>query len=143
MRLALERCGYGYHRPCLILSVDGFLTIRIPTSRKVAGIFLPSTETEMTEGDKARIGRIYEGPEWRALARGKNPTWHAIAGAPTEAAVVEAALQSCTQADENCQIHAIGNFRVSYRRLFGIILPEVSIERQWLNRGTGGSQAQR
>src|SRR5205823_8644025 len=81
-RLAVERCGYIHHRPCLIVAVDGFLTVQIPKSRKIDRIFLPSTEPEIPDADKERVARIYQGHEWRALARGKNGSWHAFADAP-------------------------------------------------------------
>ena len=100
-------------RPCLLLAVDGFLTIQIPKSRQVTRIFLPSIEAEISTEDKERIGRIYQGHEWRALARGKKGTWHAVAGAPSEAAAIDDALRSCSQADNVCQLYAIGNFRVA------------------------------
>jgi len=112
VRLAVERCAEFWQRPCLILAVDGLLTIQIPKSRQVARIFLPSTEAELAGDDKERIGRIYQGAEWRALARGKNGSWHAVAAAPSEEAAVAAALRSCSQTDQECRLHAIGNFRV-------------------------------
>lgn len=112
-RLAVERCTEFHQSACLLLAVDGFLTIQIPKSRQVTRIFLPSVEAEFSTEDKERIGRIYQGHEWRALARGKKGTWHAVAGAPSEAAAIEGALRSCSQADNVCQLYAIGNFRVA------------------------------
>jgi hypothetical protein len=111
--LALEQCAEFSQRPCLVLSVDGLLTIRIPKSRQAIHIFLPSVDAEIPAGDRERIGRIYRGAEWRALARGKNGSWHAVAAAPSEAAAIESALKSCSQADTECRLYAIGNFRVA------------------------------
>jgi DNA-binding winged helix-turn-helix (wHTH) protein len=111
-RLALELCAEYAQRPCLLLSVDGLLTIRIPKSRQAARIFLPSTETDMGADDRERVGRIYRGAEWRALAKGKG-SWHAVAAAPSEAAAIEGALKACSQADTDCELYAIGNFRVA------------------------------
>jgi DNA-binding winged helix-turn-helix (wHTH) protein len=111
-RLATERCAEFYSRPCLLLSIDGLLTMRIPKSRHVIRIFLPSVEAEIPAHHRERVGRIYQGPEWRALAKGKNG-WHAIAAAPSEAAAIETALKSCSQADAECRLYAIGNFRVA------------------------------
>jgi hypothetical protein len=85
-RLALERCAEHFQRPCLLLAVDGLLTTQIPKSRPVIRIFLPSTETEIPPRERERIGQIYRGPEWRALAKGKNGSWHAVAGAASETA---------------------------------------------------------
>ena len=111
-RLALELCALAAQRPCLLLSVDGLLTIRIPKSRPILRVFLPSVETDMGVDDRERIGRVYRGAEWRALAKGKS-SWHAVAAAPSETAAVESALTSCSQADTDCRLYAIGNFRVA------------------------------
>ena len=111
-RLALERCVYAWQRPCLILAIDGLLTIEIPKSRQIVGLFLPSTEADIPAGDRERIGGIYQGTEWRALARGRSGSWHAAAAAPSEPAAIEAALKSCRETDTECRLHAIGNFRI-------------------------------
>jgi DNA-binding winged helix-turn-helix (wHTH) protein len=113
-RLALELCAEFAQRPCVLLSVDGMLTIRIPKSRPILRIFLPSVEAEMPVDDRQRIGRVYQGPEWRALAKG-NGSWHAVAAAPSEAAAIDTALNSCSQTDSDCRLYAIGNFRVAER----------------------------
>jgi DNA-binding winged helix-turn-helix (wHTH) protein len=113
VRLAVERCVATSLRPCLLLSVDGLLTVQIPKSRKVVGIFLPSTEAEISSPDKERIAQVYRGRDWRALARGKSGGWHAVAAAPSEANATEAALTSCSRADGECRLYAIGNFRVA------------------------------
>ena len=52
------------------------------------------------------------GSPWRAVARGRNGTWHAVAGAASEAAAVEASLEACGRDDVDCRLFAIGNFRV-------------------------------
>ena len=112
-RLALEMCAEYQQRPCLLLAVDGLLTIRIPKSRPIIRLFLPSVEAEMPADERERIGRIYRGAEWRALAKGKNNSWHAVAAAPSEAAAIETALKACSQADSECRLYAIGNFRIA------------------------------
>ena len=112
-RLAIENCAEFYQRPCLLLAVDGFLTVRIPKSRRVERIFLPSIEGDIAPADRERIARIYQGAEWRALARGKTGTWHPFVAAPTEAAAVEGALTACQQGGDECRLYAIGNFRIA------------------------------
>jgi DNA-binding winged helix-turn-helix (wHTH) protein len=112
-RLAVERCGYESQAPCLLLSADGYWTVEIPTSRRIVGIFMPGTDTNLPNDQRSRISSIFQGKPWRALARGQNGTWHAVAGAASEAAAVEAALQSCAAADTQCELLAIGNFRVA------------------------------
>jgi hypothetical protein len=112
-RLAVEECTDNFQRPCLLLSVDGLLTIQIPKSRAVTGIFLPSTEDSMSDRDRQRVSEVYQGKEWRALARGKGGGWYPVADAPSEAAAVESALSQCATRDTECHLHAIGNFQVS------------------------------
>ena len=70
-RIAIERCSFMFGRPCLILAVDGFLTVQIPKTRRVTRIFLPSTDPDIADADRERIASIYQGREWRALARGE------------------------------------------------------------------------
>ena len=102
-----------FGRPCLILAVDGFLTVQIPKTRRVTRTFLPSTDPEIADADRERIASIYQGREWRALARGESGSWHPVAGAPSEEAAIESALKACAQADTGCRLYAIGNFGVA------------------------------
>ena len=89
------------------------MTIQIPKSRAVMRVFLPSTEDGMSDRDRQRVSEVYQGKEWRALARGKSGGWYPVADAPSEAAAVEAALSQCAKSDTECHLHAIGNFHVS------------------------------
>ena len=113
VRLAVERCSERAQRPCLVLSVNGSLTIQVPRTRKVDRIFLPSTEDGIPPEDKRRIAAAYSGQEWRALARGRNGSWHPVADAPSEDAAIESAMAACRKADQDCRLYAIGNFRVA------------------------------
>lgn len=115
VRIALEGCADRWQRRCLLLAVDDVLTLQIPKSRKIERIFLPSTEDEVPDPDKQRIVGIYQGHEWRALARGKG-SWHPVAEAPSETAAIETALKACEKMDVNCRIYAVGNFRIAYEQ---------------------------
>jgi hypothetical protein len=116
VRLAIERCGDSYQAPCLLLSVDGFLTIRIPTSHPIESIFMLSLEPEMSEADRQRIAPIYAGKDWRALARGRSGHWYAVGGRETEGTAVDEALKTCREAEPECNLYAIGNWRVGEKR---------------------------
>jgi DNA-binding winged helix-turn-helix (wHTH) protein len=111
-RLAVEECADYWQRPCILVSVDGQLTLQIPKSRPVTRIFLPSREDGMSDADRQRVAEVYRAAEWRALARGKDG-WHPAADAPSEAAAVDAALAACAKTDTECRLHAIGNFIVA------------------------------
>jgi hypothetical protein len=67
----------------------------------------------MSDEDRQRIGPTYQQKDWRALARGKSGGWYAVAGAPSESAAVEQALQRCAEHDGECHLHAISNFLVA------------------------------
>jgi DNA-binding response OmpR family regulator len=112
-RLMVERCGYFYQAPCLLISVDGRLTVQIPTSRRIEDVFLLTSEPRMSEPERDRIADIYRQHDWRALARGKGGGWFAVANMPSEAAAVEAALATCAKAEAACSVYAISNFRVA------------------------------
>jgi DNA-binding winged helix-turn-helix (wHTH) protein len=112
-RLAVERCADVHQVPCLLLSVDGMLTVQIPRSHRVRDIFLLTTEPEMSEQEKERIGQVYREKEWRALARGDSGRWYPVANAASESDAVDAALHACARQDHECRLYAIGNFRVA------------------------------
>ena len=113
VRLVVEGCADASRSPCLVVSVDGFWTIRVPKSRRIVGLFMLTNEAAMSDEDRQRIGPIYQQGDWRAIARGRSGGWYPIAGAPSEQAAVEQALQACAAHDTECHIHAISNFRVA------------------------------
>jgi class 3 adenylate cyclase len=115
IRLAVERCSDFAKSPCLLISVDGFLTVRIPRSHGIVRPYTLAGETEMSEADKARIGQIYTGKDWRALAKGRSGRWYAVNAAESEMAAADRVLQDCRQAETECQLRAIGNFRIDRR----------------------------
>jgi len=112
IRLAVERCSDSAKAPCLLVSVDGFLTVRIPQSQGTVRPYTLAGETEMSDAEKERIGKIYAGKDWRALAKGGSGRWYAVSAAESETAAVNRVLEDCRQAEARCQLRAIGNFRV-------------------------------
>ncbi len=112
-RMTVERCSDFEQVPCLLVSVDGFLTVQIPKSRRVVDLFMLATEIGMSEEDKRRVGLVYGQKEWRALARGKRGGWYPVANASSEFEAIEGALGSCARQENECRLHAVGNFRVA------------------------------
>jgi DNA-binding winged helix-turn-helix (wHTH) protein len=104
VRRVSEQCATVFTRPCLLISVDGFLTLQIPRTRRISGIFLPSTEPSLAGPERDRIAAVYQGKEWRAIARGGNGSLHAIAGAASEEEAIAAALKACAEADRDCRL---------------------------------------
>ena len=115
IRLAVERCSDFAKAPCLLVSVDGSLTVRIPRSNGIVRPYTLAGETEMSEADKQRIGEIYGGKDWRALAKGGSGRWYAVNAAESEMAAADRVLEECRQAESECHLRAIGNFRVDKR----------------------------
>jgi adenylate cyclase len=116
IRLAVERCSDFARTPCLLVSVDGFLSVKIPGSYGVVRPFTLAGETEMSETDKQRIGQIYSAKDWRALARGESNKWYAVSEMESDTAAAEDALKACRAAEQDCKLWAIGNFRVAEKR---------------------------
>jgi class 3 adenylate cyclase len=115
IRLAVERCSDFAKAPCLLVSVDGSLTVRIPRSNGIVRPYTLAGETEMSGADKERIGKIYSGKDWRALAKGGSGRWYAVNAAESEMAAADRVLEGCRQAETECQLRAIGNFRIDKR----------------------------
>jgi adenylate cyclase len=112
IRLAVERCSDFSQAPCLLLSVDGFLTVRIPRAYRAARPYTVAGDPEMSEADRQRIGQIYAGKDWRALAKGGAGHWYAVTDADSEAAAADRVLEDCRKVDRECSLRAVGNFRV-------------------------------
>ena len=116
IRLAVERCSDSAQAACLLVSIDGFLTVKIPRTYRGARPYTLAGETEMTEADKQRIGRIYSGKDWRALVKGGSKQWYAVAEMETETAAIDQAMKACHEVEQDCTLRAIGNFRVDAAR---------------------------
>jgi class 3 adenylate cyclase len=115
IRLAVERCSDYAKSPCVLVSVDGFLTVRIPRSYGRVRLYTLGGETEMGEADKERIAKIYGGKDWRALAKGGSGRWYAVNAAESETAAADRVMEDCRRAETECELRAIGNFRVDKR----------------------------
>lgn len=116
VRLAVERCSDFSRAACLLVAVDGFLTVRIPRAYRAVRPYALAADAEMSEADRRAVGAIYAGPDWRALVRGGAGRWYAVSGVETETTAVEQALQACRGEDSDCRLRAVGNFRVDDRR---------------------------
>src|SRR5215510_5567945 len=112
-RLASERCSYVAQYSCILVSIDGLLTVQVPTTHRIVDTFLVQNEQSISAEDKQRVGQIYRGSEWRALARGQSGAWYPAARLASEAAAVQAALAACGKSEQRCRVHAIGDFRVA------------------------------
>jgi DNA-binding winged helix-turn-helix (wHTH) protein len=112
VRLTLERCADYGRSPCLLLSVDGMMNVAVPQSRRLVAPFTLAGELTMSEAERQRVAEIYAGKDWRALAKGGSGHWYAVSGLADEIAAADAALKACHDAESDCTLHAIGNFRV-------------------------------
>jgi DNA-binding response OmpR family regulator len=112
IRLAIERCSDYGRSPCLLLSVDGMMSVAVPQSYRPTAPFTVAGELTMSEAERQRVAEIYAGRDWRALAKGGSGHWYAVSGLADEIAAADSALKACHDAESNCTLHAIGNFRV-------------------------------
>jgi adenylate cyclase len=116
VRLAVERCSDRFQTPCLLVSVNGRPTHKIPKTYHIPRPFVLASEPDMTDADKERVGKIYEGEDWRALARGILPRWYAVANMKSEEEAIAEVLKACRAVEKICFLHAIGNFRVGDKK---------------------------
>jgi adenylate cyclase len=116
IRLAVERCSDFARSPCLLVSVDGLLSVKIPRTHGTVRPYTLAGEPEMSDADKQRIGQIYQGLDWRALARGGSNKWYAVSQTESETAAADQVLKLCHAAEPDCRLWAIGNFRVEAAR---------------------------
>ncbi len=112
MRIAIERCSDYGRTACLLISVDGLWTVRMPRSYAIAAPFTLAGELQMSDAERQEVARVYAGKDWRALVRGQSGAWYPVAARPSEAAAVDDALKACHAAETGCTVHAIGNWRV-------------------------------
>jgi class 3 adenylate cyclase len=115
IRLAVERCSDYAKLPCLLVSVDGRLTVRIPRSHGIVRPYTLAGETEMSESEKASIAKIYSDKDWRALAKGASGRWYAVSAVESEIAAAERVLEDCRASEAECELRALGNFRIDPR----------------------------
>jgi hypothetical protein len=115
VRLATERCSDFSRTACLLIAVDGFLTVRIPRSYQAVRPYTLAGDAEMSDADRREVEKTYAGRDWRALVRGGSGRWYAVSDMDSEAAAVERALQACRAAESDCGLRAVGNFRVVER----------------------------
>ena len=116
IRLAVERCSDFARIPCLLVSVDGFLSIKVPSSYGAMRPFTLAGETEMSDSDKEQIGKIYGAKDWRALAKGASKRWYAVSDMVSETAAAAAVLRACHASERDCTLWAISNFRVTNKQ---------------------------
>ncbi|HML12160.1 MAG TPA: adenylate/guanylate cyclase domain-containing protein [Xanthobacteraceae bacterium] len=116
VRLAVERCSDFSRAACLLVAVDGFLTVRIPRAYRALRPYTLAGDAEMSDSDRREVGKIYAGRDWRALVRGGSHRWYAVSDMDSERAAVDGALHACRAAERDCSLQAVGNFRVEEPR---------------------------
>ncbi len=103
----------GRTGPCVLYAVGNDLVTLPPKTRKILGALVISTDKAIPDLDRERLMQAYGAGDWQAMARGRGGTWHAVGGAASEAAAVEAVLAACKVAEKECQLYAIGRFLVA------------------------------
>lgn len=112
MRRALQACGHDTGRLCVVLAVNGDLSVRPPRRYRPIEVFTPQDMTDATLRDA--IERYLVADDWRAVAVGRNGKVGIVSGRSSEAVATGDALRDCVRAGgTDCAITAIGPFLVA------------------------------
>jgi len=112
MRRALQACGHGTGRLCVVLAVNGDLAVRPLQRYRAVEVFTPQDMTDATL--QAAIERYLVADDWRAVAVGRNGKTGIVSGRSSEAVAAGDALRDCVRAGgTECAITAIGSFLVA------------------------------
>jgi hypothetical protein len=112
VRHSLEVCSFWTDKQCLLIAIGNQLTQPLPALRTVKDIFLFSSDSQIPSVDRARLEKIYQGENWRAIAVGQRGTWEAVSEKSTEAEAISSALELCAKGGDSCRVFSIGNFLV-------------------------------
>jgi len=113
VRRALERCGYISGVACMIVAVDKTFVVPIPKSMRVTGFLRSAPLDTVAPESRDVVQRLTNATGgWNALAVGLTGRVGLKLGAPSEQTAIEGAIQDCAAQDRDCQIAAIGPFRV-------------------------------
>lgn len=112
MRRALQVCGHGTGRSCVVLAVNGDLAVRPLQRYRAVEVFTPQ---DMADAElHAAIGRYLVADDWRAVAVGRNGKVGIVSGRSSEAIAAGDALRDCVRAGgTECAVTAIGSFLVA------------------------------
>ena len=111
MRRALQVCGHGTGRLCVVLAVNGDLAVRPPQRYRTVEVFTPQDMADAAL--QAAIERYLVADDWRAVAVGRNGKVGIVSGRSSEAIAAGDALRDCVHAGgTECAVTAIGSFLV-------------------------------
>jgi adenylate cyclase len=112
MRRALQVCGHGTGRLCVVLAVNGDLAVRPPQRYRIVEVFTPQDMADAAL--QAAIERYLIADDWRAVAVGRNGKVGIVSGRSGEAVAAGDALRDCVRAGgTECAVTAIGSFLVA------------------------------
>ena len=112
MRRALQVCGHGTGRLCVVLAVNGDLAVRPPQRYRIVEVFTPQDMADAAL--QAAIERYLIADDWRAVAVGRNGKVGIVSGRSSEAIAAGDALRDCVRAGgTECAVTAIGSFLVA------------------------------
>jgi class 3 adenylate cyclase len=112
VRHTLEVCSFWTDQQCLLIAIGNQLTQPLPALRTVKDLFLFSSDSQIPLVHRARLEKIYQGDNWRAIAVGQRGTWEAVSGKATEAEAISSVVDLCAKNGDTCRVFAIGNFLV-------------------------------
>jgi adenylate cyclase len=114
IRRSLEYCGDRSGRPCQLIAVDDAFAVGLPLGYHITGLFRPETDDAFLPDQRTDLAKLYAGSDWRAVAVGSGG-YGVTVGRGSQKEAVEAAMSDCGRTSKDCQVHAIGAFRVKRR----------------------------
>jgi adenylate cyclase len=117
-RRVLEICGSRNVLPCQIYAVNDRVLVAVPRLFTVTGLLLGDPLAPLAEAARERVHKEYMvDADWRALALAGNGRIGMASRRAGESEAVDAAMKDCAQAGgANCEIYAVGPFRVTRRQ---------------------------
>ncbi len=112
-RRSLESCGAIAGSACMIVAVDDFFVVPIPTLLKINGFFHAATNSSIVADARDDVARkLGEGIGWNAVAVGTAGRPGLGLKAADEQTAINGALADCVKHDSDCHVIAIGPFTV-------------------------------
>jgi len=113
-RRALENCGYIAGVPCMVVALDDFFVVPVPTTLRVVGFFRPASNSSIAPDAREDVARrLNVAPSgWNAVAVGASGRPGLALKASNEQDAVNDALGNCVKQDHDCHVVAVGPFLV-------------------------------
>jgi adenylate cyclase len=113
VRRVLQLCGNNAGVPCMVVAVNEYFVVPVPTTMKATGFFRPSSADAIAPGLRDEVAhRLGNGTGWMAVAAGAAGKPGVMTKASSEQAAIDGAMADCARQDTSCRVISIGPFTV-------------------------------